>query len=136
MLARGRMGRGSRVLLLSCGLLLLAAQAAAGRARRLLQDEEEGEEAAGEVCVSGDFPLEFKRPVTFNVNEGIGFFKDDSTNLECHCESQHCDCTGEGDDCDEYSQVATIASSTRCAVRNSQALLPVDLSPTRMLCCL
>ena len=30
--------------------------------------------------------------------------RDDSTNLECHCEGHRCGCTGEGEDCDEYSQ--------------------------------
>jgi len=85
--------------------LLLALALAAADGRRLLQDDDEATaEGKGDYCVTGDFPLEFKEPVDFNVNEGIGFFKDDSTNLECHCEDHKCGCTGTGEDCDEYSQ--------------------------------
>ena len=104
-----RIGHGSaRItsLVLFIALVLLAAPSAAeGSGRRLLQDEEGGDAEGGDACVKADFPLEFKHAVDFNVNEGIGFLKDDSTNLQCHCEDHHCDCTGEGEDCDEYSQL-------------------------------
>ena len=86
-------------------LLLVAAVSGGAAARRLLQDEEaEGEAGGDEFCVTGEFPLAFKHTVDFNVNEGIGPLRDDSTNLECHCEGHRCGCTGEGEDCDEYSQ--------------------------------
>jgi len=94
------LSRAGRAALLAA-LLLAALAVPAGARRALLDDEEEG----GEFCVEGDFPLEFRHPVDFNVNEGIGLIRDDSTNLECHCEAHHCGCTGEGEDCDEYSQM-------------------------------
>ena len=93
-----------RLLLLLGAVLLGAPTAAAGR--RLLQEEDvASSDHAREYCVNADFPLEFKHAVDFNVNEGIGPFKDDSTNLECHCENHSCGCRADGeDDCDEYSQ--------------------------------
>lgn len=93
---------GERAVLLAA--LLCSVLIAPACARRwLLQDDEEAE--GGDYCVEGDFPLEFHHPVDFNVNEGIGIIRDDSTNLECHCEGHHCGCTGEGEDCDDYSQL-------------------------------
>jgi hypothetical protein len=70
---------GMRVVLSAVVVLFLSQEVAARR--RLLQD--------GDACVTADFPLAFRHPVTFNVNEGLGVFKDDSTNLECHCEDHH-----------------------------------------------
>ena len=69
-----------RVVLSAVVVVLLLSQEVAAR-RRILQD--------GDACVTADFPLAFRHPVTFNVNEGLGVFKDDSTNLECHCEDHH-----------------------------------------------
>jgi len=93
-------------MLLTIALLSLAGSTAAdGAPRRLLQDHEEAEGAApADYCVTGEFPLEFRNAVDFNVNEGIGILKDDSTDLQCHCEDHKCGCTGEGENCDEYSQ--------------------------------
>jgi len=98
-------GAGMGALLLGAvALLLLVAARADGDAggRRLL---EEVEASKPDYCVTAEFPLQFKHPVDFNVNEGIGFLRDDSTNLECHCEDHSCGCAGEGEDCDEYSQI-------------------------------
>ena len=104
-MAGGRRGVCRLALPAAVLLLLVAAVSGGAAARRLLQDEEaEGEAGGDEFCVTGEFPLEFKHTVDFNVNEGIGPLRDDSTNLECHCEGHRCGCTGEGEDCDEYSQ--------------------------------
>ena len=104
---RGGTGTGAgmgALLLGAAALLLLAAARADGDAggRQLLQ---EVEASKPDYCVTAEFPLQFKHPVDFNVNEGIGFLRDDSTNLECHCEDHSCGCAGEGEDCDEYSQI-------------------------------
>mmetsp|Transcript_5522 Transcript_5522/g.8793 ORF Transcript_5522/g.8793 Transcript_5522/m.8793 type:complete len:387 (+) Transcript_5522:85-1245(+) len=64
----------------------------------------EGEEG-GDACVTAEFPLTFRHHVDFNINEGLGVFKDEDTNLQCSCEEKECKCTGEGEDCDEYSQM-------------------------------
>jgi hypothetical protein len=55
-------------------------------------------------CITVEFPLKFRTPVDFNVNEGFGPLKDVETDLECHCEEYTCSCDGEGRNCDEYSQ--------------------------------
>eukprot|EP00961_Rhodomonas_salina_P193724 2615576-Rhodomonas_salina.2 len=58
------------------------------------------------ACVVGEFPIQFREETDFNINEGFGVFRDEGTNLECHCVEKECQCFGEDEeDCDEYSQL-------------------------------
>mmetsp|Transcript_43171 Transcript_43171/g.101928 ORF Transcript_43171/g.101928 Transcript_43171/m.101928 type:complete len:388 (-) Transcript_43171:109-1272(-) len=60
----------------------------------------------GDACVVGEFPIQFREETDFNINEGFGVFRDEGTNLECHCVEKECQCFGEDEeDCDEYSQL-------------------------------
>lgn len=69
------------------------------------EDAADGGEGDGDVCIKAEFPLKFRSPVDFNVNEGFGPVNDQETDLKCHCEENTCSCVGEGVNCDEYSQV-------------------------------
>lgn len=73
---------------------------------RLLNPLTHGENGVKQACVVGEFPIQFREETDFNINEGFGVFRDEGTNLECHCVEKECQCFGEDEeDCDEYSQL-------------------------------
>ncbi|EKX51019.1 hypothetical protein GUITHDRAFT_103606 [Guillardia theta CCMP2712] len=77
-----------------------AAPAAEGEATATESEESQG---AGDVCLTADFPLEFRSPVQFNVKDGFGPFKDGSLDLQCDCAGYTCKCSGTEENCDAYS---------------------------------